>query len=346
MRRILHIVLAMLALVGGSILTAEATIARNSATYTRCAANPCTNAHTVAGTAPLLAVCVTWWHYLATPTISAVTWNGLPLTLVATATNASCGHECKSALYVLANPPAATADTSVTFAGVFPSAIVGSISFSGVDPMVPTGTPTTATGTGTPASATVASASGEIVLDCLSSTAFGGVPSVVSGQTVNWADFDTGGFTHNASSYVGGVPSTVSAWSITGAAPWAMVAVPLKPIGGGGGGDTTPGTQRVISWTDNSDNETCFHLQWRTDQSLPNWVDLNACLPANTVSYANNIGTQTGDCYRVEATNPGGSNGFTDPVCAADAPPPPPPQPPPGGAVGSPFTFDIEEDLL
>lgn len=328
----------------------DAAIARNSATYTKCAANPCTNAHTVAGADPALAVCVSWWHYTSTPTITSATWNGLPLTPVLTASNSSCGNQCKVALYILQNPPAATGDTSITFSGGYNDATVGTMSFNGVDPIATIGTPVPATGSGTPASVTVSSGSGEVVLDCLGSMAFGAPPTPASGQTTNWAHLDANGFTHAASGYVAGVPSTVAAWTIntTGSAPpWAMIGVPLKPVGGGGGGGTTPGTQRVISWTDNSDDESCFHLQWQTDQSLPNWVDIQACLAPNTVSYPHNIGTQTGDCYRLEATNAGGSNGFTDPVCAASPPPPPPPPlPPPGAAVASPFTFDIEEDLL
>ena len=320
-------------------------IARNSATYTKCAANPCTNSHTVAGTDPFLAVCVTWWHYLSTPTITNATWNGLPLTLLGTASNPSCGDRCNAALYGLANPPAATADTSIIFSSGPNGYIVGTVSFTGVDPAAPVGTAVTTIGSGTPASATVSSNSGEVVLDCLGSMAAGASPTTASGQTSNWSDFDSGGSTHSASGYVTGMPSTIMAWTISGTPQWAMLALPIKPAGGGGGGGGgVPGTQRVISWTDNSDNETCFHLQWQTDQSLPNWVDLNACLPTNTVSYANNIGNQTGDCYRVEATNSGGTNGFTDPVCAATPPPPPPP--PPGASVASPFTFDIEEDLL
>lgn len=330
------------------IAPAQGAVARNSATYTGCTANPCTHAHTVAGDDPYLAVCVAWWHYLSTPAITAATWNGLPLTLLApVVSNAACGDKCSVALYGLANPPAATANTSITFASAPNGYVVGTVSYTGVDPNAPLGAPVSATGSGSPASVTASSASGELVMDCLGSLAVGAVPATASGQTGNWSTFDAGGSIHSASSYLSGTPSTVMAWTITGTPQWALLAVPLKSVGGGGGGGTTPGTQRVISWNDNSDNETCFHLQWQTDQSLPNWVDLNACLPANTVSYANNIGTQTGDCYRVEATNAGGTNGFTDPVCAAAPPPPPPPPlPPPGTSVASPFTFDIEEDLL
>lgn len=351
MRRHLLIAPLLLALLWISLdwaPPADAAIARNSATYTKCAANPCTNAHTVSGTDPFLAVCVVWWHYLSTPTITDATWNGLPLTLIGAAHNPSCSDKCSVALYGLANPPAATANTSVTFSGTPNGYLVGTISFTGVSPTAPVGTSVPATGSGNPASVTVSSNSGEVVLDCLGSLAAGAVPTTASGQTSNWSDFDAGGTTHAASSYLVGTPSTVMAWTISGTPQWAMLAVPIKPSGGGGGGGpVVPGTQRVISWTDNSNNESCFHLQWQTDQSLPNWVDLNACLPANTGSYANNIGTQTGDCYRVEATNAGGTNGFTDPVCAAAPPhPPPPPLPPPGAAVASPFTFDIEEDLL
>lgn len=345
MRRLLLIGLLFFSLVD----LGQAAITRNSATSSTCSGlpNPCTVAHTVAGADPFLAACIAVYHYTSTPTITAVTWNSLPLTLIDTVSNASCGNQCRVALYGLANPGAATANLSVSFSGSYTGAVIGAVSYNGVDPTTPTGTAVSATGSGSPASVTVPSNSGEIVMDCLGSMAAGGVPSEASGQTSNWSLFDANGFTHGASGYLPGAPSTVSAWTISGTPQWAMLGVPIKPIGGGGGGGSTPGTQRVISWNDNADNESCFHLQWETDQSSPNWVDINACLPANTVSYPHNIGTQTGDCYRVAATNAGGSSGFTDPTCAAGAPPPPPPPlPPPGAAIASPFTFDIEEDLL
>jgi len=344
MKRLLLIALLFFSLVD----LGQAAITRNSATSTSCAGspNPCTVAHTVAGADPWLGVCVTVYHYASTPTVTAQTWNALPLTLIGTVSNAACGNQCRVYLFGLANPPAATANLSVTFSGAYTGAVIGAVSYNGVDPTTPNGPAVPATGSGSPASVTVPSNSGEIVQDCLGSMAAGGTPSPASGQTTNWSLFDANGFTHGASGYMTGSPSTVSAWTISGTPQWAMLGVPIKPVGGAGGGGSTPGTQRVISWNDNSDNETCFHLQWETDQSAPNWVDINACLPANTVSYAHNIGTNTGDCYRIEATNAGGSNGFTSPVCAAGAPPPPPPPPPPPSAVSTAVPFDFQEDLL
>lgn len=349
MRRLLAIALC-LSLSSMLPLAAEAAIARNSATYVACSTNPCTLSHAPAGTNPFLSVCVTVWHYLATPTISAATWNGLPLTLVGTVSNPSCADKCTTSLYALANPGAATANVSITFAspfgGVYNGAVVGAVSYTGVDPTTPVGTAVTAIGSGSPASVTVPSNSSEVVMDCLGSLASGSPPTVASGQTQNWSTFDGGGSIHSASGYVSGAPSTVMAWTLSGSPQWSMLGVPIKPAGGGGGGGSTPGTQRVISWQDNSDNEKCFHLQWRTDQSYPNWVDINACLPPNTVSYAHDIGTSTGDCYQLEATNDGGSKGFTLPACSAIAPPPPPPPPPPSSTIATPFHFDFEEDLL
>lgn len=322
-------------------------ITRNSATSSACSGNPnpCTVAHTVAGADPFLAICVAVYHYLSTPTITSATWNGLALTLIDTYSNPSCGDKCTVALYGLANPGAATATVSIGTSWAYTGMVIGAVSYNGVDPTTPTGTAVRATGSGSPASVTVPSNSSEVVMDCLGAMAAGGVPSPASGQTSNWSLFDGGGFTHGASGYLPGSPSTVSAWTLTGSPPWAMLGVPIKPVAGsGGGGGSTPGTQRVISWTDNSDNEQYFHLQWKTDQSDPNWVDISAQIPANTVSYAHNIGTSTGDCYRIEATNAGGASGFTAPACAGSSTPPPPPPPPPSAAGG--FFIDLEEDLL
>lgn len=345
MKRLLLMAPLLLLLLGVALpVPAEAAIARNSATYTKCSANPCTVAHTVAGENPFLSVCVTWWHYLSTPTIIAHSWNGLPLTLAGTpVSNPTCGDKCSAAIYTLANPPAATANVSIEFSGPVNDATVGAVSYTGVAPLSPVGMPVPATGSGSPASVTVPSNSGEVVLDCLGSIASGFVPTPASGQTTNWAHLDINGYTYAASGYSAGMPSTVMAWAFTASPSWAMLAVPIKPAGGGGGGGTAPGTQRVISWTDNSDNESCVYLRWRTDESYPNWVDINSCLAPNTVSYPHNIGTQTGDCYQVAMTNAGGSSGFTSEVCAAGVPPPPPPT---VDTVATPLLFDFEEDLL
>ena len=165
----------LLALLLGLPWPAQADVARNSATYTQCGSYPCTDTHAPAGSNPFLAVCVSWWHYLSTPTITSATWNGLPLTHVLTASNASCGDQCKAALYVLANPPATTANTSIDFSSTPSSAMVGTISFTGVDASAPLGTAVATTGAGSPASVTVTSASGELALDCLASLAFGAI---------------------------------------------------------------------------------------------------------------------------------------------------------------------------
>lgn len=345
MRGLLLLALFVLALAE----PAQAAITRNSATYTKCTANPCSVSHAVAGADPFLAVCVAVWHYSSTPTITGVTWNGLPLTVQgAPANNAACGDKCTVAIYTLTNPGAATANATATFSGSILAAVVGAVSYNGVDPTFPVGTIVPSTGTGSPASVTVSSNSGEVVMDCLASLAIGAPPTSASGQTQNFSDFDNSGFIHAASAFMTGAAATVSAWTLAGSPAWAMLGLPIKPVGGGGGGGgpVTPGTQRVISWNDTSTNESCFYLRWRTDQSFPNYVDINRCLPPNTVSYAHNIGEQTGDCYSIAATNSGGSSGFTSDACAAAAPPPPPPPPPPPSSIATPFQFDFEEDLL
>ena len=119
--------LLVMLVVGLSAAPAQAQVARNSATFTQCASYPCTDAHTTAGANPFLAVCVAWWHYISTPSISAATWNGLPLTPTLTANNPSCGDACKAAIYILSNPPAATANTSITFSSAPTAAVVAPV---------------------------------------------------------------------------------------------------------------------------------------------------------------------------------------------------------------------------
>lgn len=336
-----------IALLLSLVLPAQGTITRDgSAVYTNCTATPCSHAHTVAGADPMLGVCVTVWHYVSTQSIASVTWNGLPLTLVVQADNPSCGDRCRTALYVLANPAPGTANVSVSLGSAFSSGTgaftIGSASFNGVDPVSPTANATSATGNSGSPSVTVASSSSAVVLDCLSMMAAGGAPSTASGQTTNWSA--STGWTLTASGYATGVPSTVMQWSAT-ASPWASVGVSLTPATGGG---TTPppppGTQVILSWQDNSDNEQWFHLRWRTDQSYPNYVDVATQIPANSTSYIHDIGSQTGPCWQIQATNEGGASGFTNDVCLA-SPPPPPPPPPMGAAMSGGMMIEFEEDL-
>lgn len=348
-----HVLLAGLLLAGSLCFgppDAEAITRNGSAAATQCfGGSSCATNIAIAGSNPFLAVCVAWYHYLSTPSISTATYNGLPLTLWGAASNPSCGDQCKVALYYLANPATGGSQAaSISFGAGITGAVVGAALFNDVDPATPIGTASTATGNSAAPAVTVASASSEVVMDCLGALAAGGVPTVV-GQTLNWSLFDGGGFIHGASGYQTGSPVTAMSWGLSATQQWAMVAGPIKPVSGGGGSPPPPpgGSQILITWQDNSDNEQFFHLVRRTDQSYPNWVDVATQIPANTTSYIDDIGTQSGPCYMIEATNQGGTSGFTPESCLTGPTPPPPPSPPPPGAGGrGGLTFDFEEDLL
>lgn len=332
---------------------ADAAIARNSATSNTCqSASSCSTSHTVSGTNPFLAVCVVWWDYLSTPAINSVTWNGQTLTHRGTAATGAgnCFHECRVAIYTLTNPSPATSNATVSMAAAPVGILIGATSFTDVDTTTPTGTFVSATGNSGAPSVTASSSSTQVVLDCLNQFASGSL-TAAAGQTTNFNTSDPNGFFWGASGYKTGSPSTVMSWATNtanGSQPWVMAAIPILPFTGGGSSPPPPppppvgGTQRLITWTDTSDNEQFFHLQWLTDQSSPNWVDISTTIAANSVQYTHNIGAATGDCYRIQATNSGGASGFTDAVCAEDAQPPPPIP----TATGSPQAFDYEEDFV
>jgi hypothetical protein len=99
---------------------------------------------------------------------------------------------------------------------------------------------------------------------------------------------------------------------------------------GGGTVENPSSINRTLQWTDNATNETGYRVEKRTDQSFPTWVSVASGLSANTTTYtAQILSTETGDCWRVFATNPYGEQ--VSNVACGNAPnvEPPPPLPPP-----------------
>lgn len=85
---------------------------------------------------------------------------------------------------------------------------------------------------------------------------------------------------------------------------------------------TTPGTA-VLSWTDNSSNETSFEIEATSPYSSAGWESL-ATVSANTTSYSDNtLSTEAYRNYRIRAVNAAGSSAFAELSEVANLPYPP-----------------------
>ncbi len=85
---------------------------------------------------------------------------------------------------------------------------------------------------------------------------------------------------------------------------------------------STPGTA-VLSWTDNSSNETSFEIEITSSYFSEDWQSL-ATVSANTTSYSDDtFGTEAYRNYRIRAVNAAGSSAFAELSEVANLPYPP-----------------------
>jgi hypothetical protein len=150
------------------------------------------------------------------------------------------------AMFALVNPPVGTNSVVVNFSSAPQQyAVVGVATFTNVNQTTPYGAFYSSTGaTGNP-SLTLASAAGELVLDTVSlqSTI---LSAVGSGQTRRWTlqSPDNGGTANGGGSTKVGAASVTMTWTSTsGANPWSMGAISLKPAPLAGIGNSTTFTQ-------------------------------------------------------------------------------------------------------
>lgn len=189
-----------------------------------------TFSHTCAGVNRLLIVWVSYFD--SADTISSVTYNGVAMTAIPSGSAANGNY--KIAGYYLIAPATGANNVVVTFSGAVSDFGGGSISFTDAHQTTPLGTAVTATGTSTSPSVTVSSASGEFVADGLI-IVHGGTLTVGGSQTQRWNAIATNGFIKYAGSTQGGAGAVSNTWSNSSSQVWAQGAVPVKPVGGGGG---------------------------------------------------------------------------------------------------------------
>lgn len=189
--------------------------------------------HTASGSDRLGIVALA--HSFDTVTVSSITWGGVAMTHIGTAT--LTGSQ-KATLYYIIAPPTSSATVAVTFSGnVY--GVVASMSFTGVSQTTPVGTAVTSSPPTAPSvSVNVSTSVGDMVVDCVKhypTTDGSGNPVVGAGQTSRWAG-DDGAFDENgAGSTETGSGTVTMSWTGEGADAWSLVAVNLLQSSGGGG---------------------------------------------------------------------------------------------------------------
>lgn len=189
--------------------------------------------------------------HVTSDSISSVTYAGVAMTLVDSASNGSGGTGRVLSMYRLIAPATGSNNVVVTLAAASIFA-VSAQSFYGVDQTTPLGTAAKTNGSGTSASVSPGSAVGDVVVDGLSVRHSLSDPSATASQTVDELLVAATNVYLGAAHKAGASPSTTMSWSWTTADNYALVAVALKPFTGAqtispGGSITPAGSLLVLS---------------------------------------------------------------------------------------------------
>jgi hypothetical protein len=171
--------------------------------------------------------------------VSSITYAGQTLTKINEVINSD---DALVELWYRLAPATGTNNVVVNFSGTNDEgAVIGAITFTGVNQSTPLGTFASNIGTSTSASVNVSSATGELVLGVVSTEdEDADTLTVGAGQTEHWnvkIPDDSGGVIAAGSAEPGASTVTIS-WGVSPSDHWAIAAVPIKPSGGGGGGST------------------------------------------------------------------------------------------------------------
>lgn len=195
--------------------------------------------------------------------VTAVYYNNVPLTFVG-ATDGGA-DDARTELWALSNPDSGTFTVLInSTAG--PVVTAGATYFNGAHQTTAslTGVYAGAGGTDNSPTKAVTSATGEIVIDCVSAyDDLGGAHShtVGAGQTERWS-YDTADVGTWGGSTEAGASSVTMSWSLTGNIPdWSLSAVSVKPADGQTlthGGTTSindSSASLILTWPHTCDNE-------------------------------------------------------------------------------------------
>ena len=158
--------------------------------------------------------------------VTSVTYGGVAMTLVGE--NISNGN-AKVHIYKMVNPPTGTANVVVNFdAAPDKGAVVGVITYSGVDQTSPLGTFNSASNTSSSPSITVSSTTGDLVFDVMTMRSKT-LDGLGSGQTQRWNLTTSGEIKGGGGSTKAGASSVTMSWTPSGSADWAQAGVSIKP---------------------------------------------------------------------------------------------------------------------
>jgi hypothetical protein len=161
-------------------------------------------------------------------TVSSVTYNGVALTHVGSATEAD---DAVVEIWRLVNPPTGTHNVVITFSAVLTrEAVAGVMTFTGVDQTTPLGTFASAIDNDSgPASVIVSSAAGELVFGVVSAESSVLSTAAVAPSSQRWNLFQ--GIQYGAGATQAGAASVTMSWTFNGSDHWAAGGVSIKPSG-------------------------------------------------------------------------------------------------------------------
>lgn len=294
---------------------AQAAVTRSNVTVDKCTALSCNVDHAV-GAANLEGLIFVHWFATTPRTVTAADIGGTPATFVARATNSTCagGYYCGVELWHLNNPAVGTPSVSATLSGTAQIILIAE-TWAGVDGTSPLGTPVTNFGSSSAPSVSASTTVGDLVVTGLSITNAGGSPTFPSGS-LDYSEFDLGGSIQGAGGKIDAVGTTTAVtWNYGSSQPWALVAVPLRPAGSGGGGGAS--TERLV-WTDLSSGtqqETSTRVYWK-HATQPTY-QLIATLAPDSLTHTVTYTTETNRCYVVDQINSAGTSPLSNELCAS-----------------------------
>jgi hypothetical protein len=166
------------------------------------------------------------------PSVTAVTWNSVSMSLIANTTITQPGAGTKTTrLYGLIAPATGAQTIAVTWTGGAETIVVGGVSLYDADQSTGWQNGTTATGTDTAATITVTSANGNLVVGARSDQ--NATTATIANGTQDWDErnFDGNyGGVHRAST----TGSTVMGWTLGTSVDWGMAGVDVIAAAGGG----------------------------------------------------------------------------------------------------------------
>lgn len=193
-------------------------------------AGPFTMSHTTSGSNRVMVVGIAYYHPSAV--ITACTYNSVSLTAIPSAAADMGDYHVR--VYGLIAPDTGSNTVSFSASLAMYGFGIGVMTYTGAHQTAPFGIPASATGNDTDPTVDVLAAADELAMDTLC-ILHSGTLSAGSGQTSRWNAIQSTGFIKYAGSTEPGAGAITMSWANTSSQPWALVAVPVKPVAAGGG---------------------------------------------------------------------------------------------------------------